>query len=83
MARPETLGVRRVVRSLAVGGTIALYMTVAFALVPALGSAEGADAATASRAAAQGVLVAIALLVITIGTAVARWMREESPEREA
>jgi hypothetical protein len=66
-------------RSLATGGTIALYMTAAFALVPALGNAEGAGGADGSRAAAEGVVVAIGLMVITVGTAVARWMREESP----
>lgn len=66
-------------RSLLVGATIALYMTAAFALVPALGSAEVAGPADAGRTAAQGILVAFGLMIVTVGTAVARWMREESP----
>jgi hypothetical protein len=68
------------IHRLMTAATIALYMTAAFALVPALGSAEGAGPSEASRAALEGVLVAIGLMVVTVGTAVARWFREERPE---
>lgn len=75
-----TLGsVRRLIRSLLTGATIALYMTAAFAIVPALGSADTTDAG-ASQAAVNGALMAVGLLVVTLGTAVTRWFREEQPE---
>jgi hypothetical protein len=74
----ETPSVRNLFRSVAFGATLALYMTAAFGLVPALGSAEGASA-TGTASAAEGILVAIGLMVVTLGTAVARWMREEQP----
>jgi hypothetical protein len=66
-------------RSLVTAATIALYLTAAFALVPALGNAEGASGAGANRAAIDGVLVAIGLMMVTLGTAVARWFGEERP----
>jgi preprotein translocase subunit SecY len=65
--------------SLLRGAAIALYLTVAFAVVPALGTASEATSPEASRPFAEGVLVATAVLAITIGTALTRWMREETP----
>jgi hypothetical protein len=69
----------RLLRALVTGATIALYMTAAFALVPALGSAEGAGPSSSGAAAVEGVLVAIGLMVVTLGTALGRWFREERP----
>ena len=69
---------RTLIRSLASGATLALYLTAAFAIVPALGNASTTSADAASVA-VNGVLVAIGLLVVTLGTAVARWFREEQP----
>jgi hypothetical protein len=67
-------------RSLLRGVAIALYLTAAFAVVPALGTAADTASPDASRPIAEGVLVALALMVLTVGTALVRWMREEQPQ---
>ncbi len=56
----------------------ALYLTAAFAIVPALSTGAEASAATDARPLAEGVLVALALMLITVGTAVYRWSHEET-----
>jgi hypothetical protein len=73
---PKQLGrmaARMVTRAL----VAALYLTTAFAIVPALSMGTEASAATDTRPLAEGVLVALALMLVTVGTAVFRWSREE------
>ena len=56
---------------------IALFLTAAFAIAPALGTAADAAPNGTTRPVTEGILVATALLVLVVGTAVARWNREE------
>ena len=56
----------------------ALYLFAAFAIVPALSTGAEASAATDTRPMAEGVLAALALMLITIGMAVRRWSSEET-----
>jgi hypothetical protein len=57
---------------------IALFMTAAFAIAPALGTAADAAPTGTARPVTEGILVATALMVLVVGTAFARWNREES-----
>jgi hypothetical protein len=70
--------VNSLIRSLARGAVIALYLTAAFAIVPALGTSADATSPDGSGPVTEGVLVAILLLIVTVGTALVRWAREES-----
>jgi hypothetical protein len=57
---------------------IALFLTAAFAIAPALGTAADAAANGSPRPVTEAILIATALMVLVIGTAVARWNREET-----
>lgn len=63
-------------RSFARAVLIALYLTVAIAASPVF-AADGETARTAAIPDAQGVLAACGLMLLTVGTAVAQWFREE------
>ena len=56
----------------------ALYLAAAFAIVPALGAGAEASAASDGQPLVEGVLAALALMIVTVGTAVYRWSREET-----
>jgi hypothetical protein len=56
----------------------ALYLFAAFAIAPALSTGAESSAATDARPMAEGVLAAMALMLITIGMAVRRWSSEET-----
>ena len=74
---PKGLGpslIRGLLRAL----VAALYLFAAFAIVPALSTGAEAAAATDTRPMVEGVLAAMALMLITIGMAVRRWSSEES-----
>jgi hypothetical protein len=55
---------------------IALYLTLAFGAGSLFG-ADGEAARTAANTDAAGVLAGCALMMLAIGTAVARWFRED------
>jgi len=73
---PNALG-PILVRGLLRASVAALYLFVAFAIVPALSSGAESSAATDARPVAEGILAAMALMLITLGMAVRRWSREE------
>ncbi|HJT64525.1 MAG TPA: hypothetical protein VJ839_07135 [Candidatus Limnocylindria bacterium] len=56
----------------------ALYLACAFAIVPALSTGAESSAAADAGPMAEGVLAAMALMLITIGMAVRRWSSEET-----
>jgi hypothetical protein len=66
--------VRTVVRAT----MIALFLTAAFAIAPALGTAADAAPNGAARPVTEAILIATALMVLVVGTAMARWSREET-----
>ena len=67
----------RVVRTTLRATFVALFLTAAFAVVPALGTAADASSADAARQTGEGVLIAGGILVLTLGAAVLRWNGEE------
>lgn len=56
----------------------ALYLFAAFAIVPALSTGAESSSATDARPMVEGVLAAMALMLITIGMAVRRWSNGET-----
>lgn len=74
---PTGLG-RLLVRGLLRASVAALYLACAFAIVPALSTGAESSSASDARPMAEGILAAMALMLITIGMAVRRWSSEES-----
>ena len=66
-------------RSLLRATVIALYLMVAFAIAPALSTGAEIGDPAAQGPMLHGILAALALMLVTIGTALARWFREEPP----
>ncbi len=64
-------------RSLLRATVIAVYITAAFAIAPAMSTGAEIGDPAAQGPMLQGVLAALVLVVVTVGTAVARWMRED------
>jgi hypothetical protein len=64
-------------RSLLRATVIALYLTAAFAIAPALSTGAEIGDSAAQGPMLHGILVVLGLMVVTVGTAIARWFREE------
>jgi hypothetical protein len=64
-------------RAAARAAFVALFLTAAFAVVPALSTAADTAPSGASRPVAEGVLIALGLMAMTVGAAIARWTGEE------
>jgi ABC-type uncharacterized transport system permease subunit len=56
---------------------VALYLTAALAIAPAVSTGAQIGDPAAQGPMLQGVLAALGLMVVTVGTAIARWFREE------
>jgi hypothetical protein len=56
---------------------IALYLTAAFAIAPAMRTGAEIEDPAAHGPMMAGVLAALGLMVATVGAAIARWFREE------
>lgn len=67
----------RLARGLLRATVLAIYLTAAFAVAPALSSGPEVGGTSGQPLMADGILAVIGLMVVTLGTAVARWMREE------
>lgn len=64
-------------RGLVRATVIALYLTAALAIAPALSTGAEIGDPAAQGPMMSGILVALGLVVVTVGTAVSRWFREE------
>jgi hypothetical protein len=64
-------------RSLLRATVIALYLTAAFAIAPAMSTGTEVEDPAAQGPMMAGVLAALGLMVVTVGAAIARWFREE------
>jgi hypothetical protein len=73
-------GIGQVLAHILVRATVvALYLMVAFAIAPALSTGSEMGDVASQRPMIDGTLAALALMLVTIGTALARWFREETP----
>jgi hypothetical protein len=68
----------QVARTVVRATVIALFLTAAFAIAPALGTAADAAPNGSPRPVTEAILIATALMVLVVGTAMARWSREET-----
>lgn len=74
---PKVLG-SILIRGLLRAFVAALYLAVAFAVVPALSTGAESSATTGGGPMVEGILAAMALMLITVGMAAHRWSREET-----